>query len=259
MPRRRCGFTLLELLIVISIMTTLLATLAPALQLAHRQAKRVACAGNLRALGSAVIHYAMSDGEVPVTAQRFAGRRDRPDLAANLIYHRPTGFDLGASLESYVHPSGLNCPEARQGVYRAPSPTTETVYSSYIFLWGAVAGTPERGFDSIDMAPPATLIAADLAWNVYHNQRFEFAGNHLRSGYHYPPTPFVLSDDVDPVGTQFNVPTPRAIAGIHAVYVDGSVRWVPRARRAWRDAGPFHQGVYKDVRIYLPARSQHRK
>lgn len=69
--KRIKGFTLVELLVVISIIALLLAVLMPALQRAREQARLVICKSKLNQLGLANIMYAQSykDRIIPVPSQ----------------------------------------------------------------------------------------------------------------------------------------------------------------------------------------------
>ena len=59
LPRRTGrGFTLIEILVVVAIIALLIAVLLPSLVSAKEQAQRVACLGNLRSLGQAMMFYA---------------------------------------------------------------------------------------------------------------------------------------------------------------------------------------------------------
>jgi len=62
-----CGFSLVELLVVMTAITTLTAILLPSLGRTREQARRVACASNLRQIGFGLKMYAMdNEGRYPV-------------------------------------------------------------------------------------------------------------------------------------------------------------------------------------------------
>jgi prepilin-type processing-associated H-X9-DG protein/prepilin-type N-terminal cleavage/methylation domain-containing protein len=68
-PRRRLAFTLVELLVVISIIGTLVALLLPAVQGARARSRQLTCLNNLKQIGLATVSFDSSKGQMPGLTQ----------------------------------------------------------------------------------------------------------------------------------------------------------------------------------------------
>lgn len=62
MTRRRMGFTLVELLVVVAIILLLIALILPAVQRAREAANKATCANNLRTIGQGISLYLANHG-----------------------------------------------------------------------------------------------------------------------------------------------------------------------------------------------------
>jgi prepilin-type N-terminal cleavage/methylation domain-containing protein/prepilin-type processing-associated H-X9-DG protein len=121
--RRRSAFTLVELLVVIGIIALLVAILLPVVGKMRQSSKRVACASNLRQIGTGLIHYfndfkqhlpARWDGlelanphvfrfragpeDVSELMERYAGSRD--------VYYCPSNFQDRTAAEWWPYRTG---------------------------------------------------------------------------------------------------------------------------------------------------------
>jgi len=101
------AFTLVELLVVISIIAILMALLLPSLRRAREQSDRVICNKNLRDIWNGVVVYSVeSNDRLPYLI------RGNPD---DDPFDPKNPFAVGTVLEPYVGPRALICPSAVAG------------------------------------------------------------------------------------------------------------------------------------------------
>src|SRR4051794_6370465 len=82
-PSASFGFTLVELLVVITIIGMLVALLLPAVQRARERARQLTCLNNLKNIALAAVHYDSSKGQLPGYSQFI--KRSKTDYA-NVSY-----------------------------------------------------------------------------------------------------------------------------------------------------------------------------
>lgn len=70
---KRHGFTLIEILVVVTILALLAAILFPVFARARDNARRTSCLGNMRQLGLSFMHYAQDNDETMVNVYMYYG------------------------------------------------------------------------------------------------------------------------------------------------------------------------------------------
>jgi prepilin-type N-terminal cleavage/methylation domain-containing protein/prepilin-type processing-associated H-X9-DG protein len=105
MLARKCGFTLVELLVVITIIAVLIALLLPAVQAAREAARRMACSNNLKQIGLALHGYHTALGTFPPGYISAVGPGENPGVRAD---DRGPGWGWAAMALPYLEQNNVS-------------------------------------------------------------------------------------------------------------------------------------------------------
>ena len=149
--RRRGGFTLVELLVVIGIIALLISILLPSLANAKRSANSVKCLASLKEIGNAFQMYAMENkGVYPAVrdlvnikdSKGIASERRWTDLLAKYLSKQGKSFEKVDDMTKLRLNSVLwGCPEYTKA-YEFDTSYADKVYNGYGMQYAP--GFPER-------------------------------------------------------------------------------------------------------------------
>lgn len=145
---KKVRFTLIELLVVIAIISILAALLLPSLNRARNAGKRIACAGNLRQIGVAVMSYTVDNKSQFPTAYDVA--RVAKGLPAPYTFG-PPDYPSGNKWVYFIQPYlGYNeyVANPHEGVFHCPSfPSDSNIacYGMEIYYFYSVASFGKAG------------------------------------------------------------------------------------------------------------------
>ncbi len=83
--KKRNGFSLVELLVIIAILAILIAMLLPAVHAARSAARRMVCTSHMRQIGLAIHHYVSNHGVFPPSKVEYVYTNPNHEIKHNLI------------------------------------------------------------------------------------------------------------------------------------------------------------------------------
>ena len=127
------GFTLVELLVVITIIGILIALLLPAVQAAREAARRMQCNNNLKQISLAVLNYEATNGSFPINITHFSEGK-----AVG------TGMSWMVGILPYIEMQGLYDSMDYKGVFAMKKPANQRFIRQTISAYMCPSDAPVK-------------------------------------------------------------------------------------------------------------------
>ena len=275
MKRYRMGFTLVELLVVISIIALLVSILLPALGKAKSETYKVICSSNLHQMGISLVTYASDNsGKYPAPVDDgnwIFGGLVKWDEDGDIVLGGQKAFLSGPSKlleEGYLSdPSFLFCPATKTGQLNYDQflelqrslnslyPTThkiddiiwQWVYTGYEY-WVGYRIDPQSPVYQPELARAVAKNASDSSSKVCMTDALATTTNDSSA----IDNPFVKTDNPPSLTkwTMVNHMSRRTILGTNVLYNDASVSW-NTMKSMLREENP--DSTMKRVRARIPS------
>jgi prepilin-type N-terminal cleavage/methylation domain-containing protein len=236
-PSTGRGFTLVEMLLVVAIISLLVAVLLPVLGRARENARQVVCMSNLHGYAAGFVGYSTDNmGTVMKVVQEWGGHPYpnyiRRDSKANPAFNGEWSVDLVKQYADGISDKSVygiaNCPSVNSGLMQKYI-EVRNIGSGHSFLefqytyWGRVERLPAseyQGSVQEDLTrrklDPTRLIFSDILYWDASDRAWRY--NHGPRGWAFNEYTWLPWDRS----------IPPNITGCNQVYGDASVRWKPR-------------------------------
>lgn len=259
---RHGGFTLVELLVVISIIALLIAILLPSLKRARDQAKDTVCRSNLHQLGLSIQYYVQDSGD------RLPWIPGVPNPPPYQAYHHAPFKQYRQILLLWPFLKDLKmyeCPMAKQGNAKGGLPGPRTVTDpTYVAMMDKATPTMSqhiaakndpmvidyvrrREFSFVDITEltnPSTFLIKSVYTEYWFNDWNDGAGSipaisgNLVGRIPFPEKAVLMSDALPK--------HPRHNGGFHVLFLDTHVDWFPQHRYLDIEAQNYDEARDKD-------------